>query len=142
MILEKFDLKKHYPTVLSWWRSRLGIMLPIEFLSDEGIIIKTPDGKPVWAAWLFFSNSPIANIEWITAAPDATEEEKTAAFEIMLHHFRTLAKEAGAKYLCAITGNEHLNSRLEGAGFGILKDHYILMGSLEGKNVGIGKTGL
>ncbi len=92
----KFDQAKHYETICSWWKAHKWDAIPLDALSDDGIVI-TSDGQPVCACWLYRTNSSICWVEWYVANPTAPRKIRNICIDKMIEISTSLAQMLGFK---------------------------------------------
>lgn len=108
-----------YDTLCKWWSDNRFPAPPREILPDNGsggvMVMKGVD--PVVAGYLYLTNSRCAWIEWIIADFHYRQFDRDSAILLVIESLKTLAKEAGFKYIYTTVKNKSLISKYEACGF-------------------------
>jgi hypothetical protein len=86
-----FVVGKDYPEICEWWRHYGWRYLPLDALTDTGIVAEI-DGKKVCAVWLYFMNSAWMLFEWLVSNPEASARQKMYGTEALVGYAKEIAK--------------------------------------------------
>lgn len=114
MLFRQFQ-EYEYLTLVSWWKhyGDWGCM-PYEYLPETSFVVTNCDNKILAFASLYLTNSPFAVIEWITADPSLSKEEKNEALDFLISNVHNVAgNEHGCKMLQTSTRIKPLIERLK-----------------------------
>lgn len=100
----KFDCKKNYDMVVSWWNARGFPPVSIEALPTNGFVAVDAEG-PICAGWLYMTDSCLTWLEWIVANPQAKPIRLAKGLSRMLNHIKLTADTLG--YTRVFTSMEH-----------------------------------
>lgn len=93
---EKLELRMfealNYEEVCHWWTARSWPHVPIEALSQFGMLVHNKEsGTNVCAGWLYLTCSSIAWVEWFVTNPAAPLKERRKGIELLLQRLITEA---------------------------------------------------
>lgn len=108
--------EKDYQLAKEWWVKREGIFVKKEWLSSTGIVVEM-DGATVAMAWVYFSNSGMAQIGWATTKPGLSVRESYGSMMVCLHGAVMLARENGATYIHSMSNKSGLTKMFKRLGF-------------------------
>ena len=103
---EKFTID-HYPVVEQWWRDWGWAAVLPSMLSDDGIIVYRDD-KPIYAGWIYFTQTSLCWFEFVVSDKNATKEEKKGGVDYLIQTAETIMKYNGASMIWHQTNNESL----------------------------------
>lgn len=128
--LENYDQKKHFPLVFKWWRKHRGVSVDINAISPVGLVAYAGE-DPLAIAWLFLSNSKLAQIGWPVTNPDSPLAMKSEAVELLIEALGLLAKNCGYKRLITFSSSNGLTRKFEKQGFTKMMPHDVLIKAIE-----------
>ena len=104
-----------YNTLCSWWAHYGHPYVPKDILPTTGLII---DGEA--AGFLYTTNSKMAMLEWIVAAPDA--HHRKPAIRAICESLEFLAKQLGFKATCGSVTNASMVKLSASLGYTLAKE--------------------
>jgi len=123
--LRLFDMESDYPLMRKWWTG-YGKKTPAKgMLSDTGLVVEYD--RPVLMAWLYISNSKLAQIGFIVGDPEVYAGTKIAAISYMCQAAKDLLRRKGIEYVHCYSDQAGLTRALNASGFDILSSHDFLM---------------
>lgn len=111
-------LDDDYKLLCSWWKAWSFPCPPRECLPKNGLIVCDEEG-PLYAGFLFFTDSNIAWMEWIVSNKEASPERKRGALDYLVFLFSEMAKGAGVRYVFTSTVRTEFVNSLRRCGFDV-----------------------
>lgn len=108
----RFNAEAHYMDVASWWKEEGWPVMPLNFLSANGLVCYWGD-EPAMAAWVYRTDSDFCLFEFIVANPKIRKDKRANCFRELFKSGKILAKEMGFKTMLVMARNDSLISRLE-----------------------------
>jgi len=106
MIIEKFNAEKHYSNIKELYNKYNLEGIPLEFLSDFGLVISNSNNI-ICAGWLYTTNSSVCYIENFIANKDLDKNTRKEGLQSL---FRELIKNAKEnKFKLILTNSKHNN---------------------------------
>lgn len=105
-----------YELLCSWWNSWRFPCPPRECLPKNGLIVCDDEG-PLYAGFLFFTDSNIAWMEWIVSNKEASPKRKRGALDFLVSLFSEMAKGANVKHVFTSTVRPEFVNSLCRCGF-------------------------
>jgi GNAT superfamily N-acetyltransferase len=105
-----------YPLLCSWWKVHGWPEIPPDHLPPTGFLVRTEEGEPAAAGFIYFTGTAFAIFEWAVVNPECRDRKlRTKALDTLLDHARGLARRTGVKTLftSAHSRNYPWISRLE-----------------------------
>lgn len=82
-----------YPEVCEWWRAHEWPPVPLEILSDWGMLVEDAE-KPYAAVWLYLSNSKsFTAMEWMVTNPLVGPRKSFQAIEMLVERVKDIAMQ-------------------------------------------------
>lgn len=129
LTLQLYQPRKHFPLVYRWWRARRGIAVDMEFLGRQGGVVYDGD-LAIAAAWLYLSDSKVAQIGWTVTNPEAGLKVRAEAVSLLLDELTRMAKELGFTRVITFSSSKGLTRTFESKGFTKLEVHDVLVRAL------------
>lgn len=114
-----------------WWKSYGRGHIEKTPLPKTGIVVED-NGNPVAVGWIYFSNSEMAQIGWITANPRSGPKKKIAAVVRLFVAAEEQIKKLGFTYLQTMVDNPTLSKIASGLGWELFVKHDFLIKRLGG----------
>lgn len=102
-----FHLGSDYPEICEWWRARKFPMVPLNQLSNMGIVIEE-DGVKYCAGWVYVTNSALGWFEFVVSNPESPFRKRKDALIYLVNEAQKVAKAAGIGLLFATLENKNL----------------------------------
>ena len=119
-----------YPKLTKWWKlyEDDGIVIPKSSLLPEkglGGFVVEKNGAVIASAFLYFTNSALAYVDYLIADPSYRENDRQSILLELAAHVTVVAVKAGCETVWAMTSNKKLVDMAEQSGnFSILPDDY------------------
>lgn len=108
MNIRKFNKEKDYETVLSWATKRNLKYPPLDFLSDDGLIIDN-----VCSVFLYKTNSKVLFLEALISNPNTTKELRSQGLDILFSNIIDYSKANSIKYIYCNLENKILENKIK-----------------------------
>lgn len=130
----EFDFKpyshrKHFPMIFRWWKAHRKGRLDIESLGSRGLIVSNY-GMDLASAWLFRTDSRVANIGWTVTNPDAPMRLKHQAVSALIEELKRIAKTEGFTRVISFSSSRGLTRSFVRSGMRQLVTHDLVVGVL------------
>jgi hypothetical protein len=126
---QSYEHRKHFPMIFAWWKKHRRGRLDIESLGSRGLVVYK-NGVPLAAAWLFRTDSKVANIGWTVTNPDASMRLKHDAVAALIEDLKLTAKAEGFTRVVSFSSSRGLTKILVRAGMGQLVPHDLTVGAI------------
>jgi len=116
-----FDLKQYKAQdiheIKKWWEYwRWSDRVHPDILSNAGFIV-SKDNKNLCVGWLYTSNSPVANLNLITANPFEDKKLVDESLNFLIECLSRTALQMGYKIIMTTISNKAFGKRLTKLGF-------------------------
>ncbi len=104
----------------SWWEDyHNSKMMPRVLLPENGLggMMLSKNNQPICAGYVYFTNSGIAWIEWITADKNYREEDREQLIVELIKALESFAKENGVISVFTTTASKSLVEKYKKCGF-------------------------
>tara|TARA_R110000751_G_scaffold145557_1_gene249119 strand:+ start:993 stop:1403 length:411 start_codon:yes stop_codon:yes gene_type:complete len=94
-----------------WWESwPKWTNPPKSFLPDNGKggLMIEKDGKPIFAGFLYITNSDAVLLEWIVSDPEYRDKDRKEALELLITTAEVTCKGLGKSHMFSIGRNKNL----------------------------------
>ena len=118
---------KDLPTLKEWWDSYDYMETPdIQMLPDEGTggFVVEKEGKSKAAAFLYFTNSDIAYVDYLVADPNYKGKDRYDMILDLIEECTRVGIGAGCRLMWAMTTFDGIVDRCRDLGFDVLPDKY------------------
>lgn len=115
MKVRPFHFGSDYPEICEWWRARKWPFIPKTHLPINGFVVEH-DAVKFAVAWVYFTDSAFAWMEWVTTNPQSPIMRRRRALADLVLHCRDVAR-AQRKDLWTTVQNENLIKLYEECGF-------------------------
>lgn len=105
-----------YPLLCEWWDAWGFPRPPKECLPINGLIVCDGEG-PLYAGFMFFTDSSIAWIEWVVSDKHASVSRKRGALDYLISSFEKMAKGRKVKHFFTSTVRPEFINSLKKCGF-------------------------
>lgn len=102
-----FDKEKDYGDVCAWWRGHSWPEIPMDHLSEIGLIAEC-GGKKQAAVWLYLLTPVFAAMEFLVTNPEAGARECVRAIHETVEHAKALSHDLGFKTVWTSLKHEKL----------------------------------
>ena len=110
-----------YDTLVEWWKFWRFCPPTQEVLPDNGlsgIVVTDDDDKPICAGFLYYTNSPIAWIEFIVSNPDVKDKKiRHDSLVFLIKELSAIALSNNRKVIYSSLKNENLMNKYVECGF-------------------------
>lgn len=117
----RFITTDDYDTLVKWWKFWRFCPPTQEVLPDNGlsgIVITDEDDKPICAGFLYYTNSPIAWIEFIVSNPDVKDKKiRHDSLVFLINELSGIALLNNRKVIYSSLKNENLMNKYVECGF-------------------------
>lgn len=110
--LRAFSSVLDYPVICDWWERHSWTAIPLNHLPDTGLVV-CAEGKPVCAAFLYFTGTAFCVLEFIVSDPDSDKNIRSECLDYLLESAKTLAKRQGAETIFTTADHKGLIARLQ-----------------------------
>lgn len=130
MKIESYNEDDHYPLAVNWWIRHNHHVLDRISLPNTGAVALREDGTPVCMAWLFLSNSKVANIGYSVANPECKPKEVAEGLSLVYFELEKVARHLGFIELWTFSSKKGLTKRFKRNGFQSVIPHDFLVKEL------------
>lgn len=94
MKAREYDEKRDYAMICGWWEDWEWEQVPTASLPEHGVVVES-DGKPIYAGFIYKTDSNICLFEFIISDKMAGRELKAGGLDFLIQAGKKKAKELG-----------------------------------------------
>lgn len=119
-----------YKIAQKWWLQHNQSHIEHHFLPPTGAVF-TKNGQPIAMAWIYLSNSPIAQMSWVVTKPKLGPKTRYFAVRNLLDTCEAMAKNAGYKMIQMFSDRPGLSRIAQISKYKMVRHHDFLVKYIE-----------
>jgi N-acetylglutamate synthase-like GNAT family acetyltransferase len=105
------------PEIASWFASLEWPLPPVADILPNISAVVEHDGKLLACGWLYTTKTTLAILSWTATSPSASQEDQTAAMDLVIKSLQHAAKAGGVKVILVMSKSDAFLTRLKKLGF-------------------------